>query len=120
MFEQIDSTDSIPMRDVPQVRRRAAVRYRCHLATPARVAREGAEGHLLAWVHNLSHAGVGLLLGSPVDVGGILSIDLLTASGDRIHIGARVAHATRRIDAQWLIGCEFLRPLDPFELESLL
>ena len=120
MFEKIDSTDSLPVRDLPPVRRRATIRYRCHLASPARLAPEATGGVKLAWVHNLSERGVGLLLQAPVDVGVLLDIDLLTAVGGHIPVCGRVAHATQRLDGSWLIGCELQQPLDPSDVEALL
>src|SRR5262245_20824094 len=120
MFEKIDSLDSVPVREVSQMRRRVAVRYRCHLATPARVAAGETEHPRLAWVYNLSTSGIGLLLEEPVEAAIVLEIDLITPAGQRIMTRGRVAHASRRADGNWLVGCQFEQPIDPDQLELLL
>jgi hypothetical protein len=99
--------------------RRAASRHVCQLANPARVSGAGKLWRL-AWVHDLSVTGIGLLLGEPVEAGAELDIEVLTPAVARTAIRGRVAHATQRDDGSWLVGCTFLEPLSPSELEKLL
>jgi hypothetical protein len=119
MFENIDTVDTILLRNDGRHRRRAAVRYRCHLANPAQLSGPGAD-RKLAWVYNLSVAGVGLLLDGPVAVGTEWGIDLFTAANTRVAVRGRVAHATQRPDATWLVGFAFSQPISTEELEALL
>jgi hypothetical protein len=120
MFEKMDSLDSVPIRHLPPTRRRICARFRCHLATPARlVAPKSGRGEI-AWVQNLSRGGAGLLLPHPLDAETHVELELLGAQNQRARVTARVAHATRRSDGNWLVGCEFLAELTEEEMETLL
>jgi hypothetical protein len=119
MFEDIDLLDSLAPRDrAPVPDRRAAARYRCPPATPVRLS-TAAAGRALAWGHDLSRKGVGILAEGPLAAGAGLDVELLGVRGGRLRLPARVAHATRRLDGTWLVGCTFLRPVSEEELEAL-
>ena len=119
MPDPIDPVPTIPLAELGRQNRRAARRNLCHLASPARVS-GGGEVWWLAWVHDLTLAGAGLLAGEPVEPGTEVDIELLTQAIARVAVRARVAHATRRTDGNWLVGCAFLQPLSSEELETLL
>ena len=120
MFEKIDPLDTVPARDLAKIRRRASVRYRCHLASPAHLATADTEQPVLAWIHNLSATGVGLLLEQPLEAATPLELELFTAGGARVTAHGRAVHATRRADGTWLVGCELYQPLTPDEMDALL
>jgi len=119
MFDKIDTLDTVPARELAGIRRRAEIRYRCHLANPALVT-PCEPGGGLAWVRNLSVAGVGLVLEHTLEVGRLLEIELITPAGARIRVEGRVVHVTQRPDRTWLAGCEFLEPITPDQMEELL
>jgi PilZ domain len=119
-----DAVDAVPARDLSApdpacYGRRAAFRYLCNQTNPARVSNAGVVWRL-AWIHNLSSTGVGLILGESVDPGTELVIELLTPGGARGAVHGRVVHATHRPDKNWLVGCTFAQPLSRDELEALL
>src|SRR5207249_4572204 len=99
--------------------RRRALRHRCHLMNLARVTAVG-EGPRLAWVHNLSVVGVGLVVESPFACGTALDIKLLTSAGARLALRGRVTHATCRTADSWLVGCAFSQPVTDEDLEAVL
>jgi hypothetical protein len=119
MFEKIDPIDTLPARELKKVRRRASVRYRCHLANPARLS-TGEGKPVNGWAHNLSEGGVGLILDLPVETGSDVEIDLYTQAGVKVTLRGRVAHATERPDRSWLVGCELYPALTPDQMEEML
>ena len=110
----------VPAKRVPS-NRRAAVRYQCGPATPGRVMVVGGQEWQRAWVLDLSLGGVGLLLGRPLDMGLTLVVVLKsTADKKTYELPARVCHASRQPDGDWIIGCEFATKLTDDELDALL
>jgi hypothetical protein len=101
--------------------RRGYVRYQCGPATPGRLqVVHGEEWHRV-WLLDLSLGGAGLLLNRPLDPGLAL---VLRLRSDRQHknydLPARVAHASRQPDGDWIIGCEFDQQLTDELLDALL
>jgi PilZ domain len=104
----------------PTSSRRVAVRYKCGPATPGRVQLQGEEWQR-AWILNLSLSGVGLLLGRQLAPGLEVVVHLTSGAGDKMfEIAARVRHATRQPDNEWVLGCEFAIPLTDEQMEALL
>jgi PilZ domain len=59
-----------------------------------------------ALLRDLSADGAGLLLADPVEPGAALLIQLHGSSpGSVLTLAARVVHATRQPDGNWLVGC---------------
>ena len=119
MPNDIDPVPTVPLSELRWSNRRSIKRELCHLACPARVSRQG-EDWWLAWVHDLSTAGVGLLVGEPMDLGTELNIELLTQSIARVPVRGRVVHATPGREGNWIVGCAFFQTLTHEELEKLL
>ena len=119
MFDKIANLETAAAPKSVGPARRRAVRHRCYLMNLARVTAPGVEPRL-AWLQNLSAAGVGMLLESPLATGMLLEIKLLTAAGMPLAVCGRVAHATQRADGGWLVGCAFAQPLGEEDLEALL
>jgi hypothetical protein len=100
--------------------RRGAVRYQCAPATPGQV-RLGGEQWQRAWVLDLSLTGVGLLLAKTIESGTEIVVHLRNATRDKVfQVPARVCHATRQPDGDWLVGCEFIGKLTDDQLDVLL
>jgi len=101
------------------VRKRGARRYRCPVATPARVGLPDGT-HEDGWAHDLSEAGMGLELGCPLEPGTAVLLRLHGAGPDgALQLPGRVAHATEA-GGGWRVGCAFARPLTPEQLAALL
>jgi hypothetical protein len=101
--------------------RRATVRYRCPPATLGRLFIANSYQSLSAWVLNLSVNGAGLLLGDPLESGTWLLLELESLARDlTLEISARIVHATRQADGNWLLGCAFANRLSDDELDAVL
>jgi hypothetical protein len=95
-----------------EVERRAVVRYLCdrEITYSPVMSRE----RFWARVRNISSHGIGLLLGTPLEPGTDMVIDMKTMD-PRISLSlvARVVHSTMQEEGNWLVGCKFLtRPTE--------
>src|SRR5437868_8770520 len=87
-------------------KRRAAVRYRCHLGTFGRLATTHSEESHVGWAQNLSVTGIGLLLGQALDSGTEVVIELKSLTQEAtFQLAARVVHCTQQGNGEWLLGC---------------
>lgn len=80
-------------------------------------------GETLSWgavVHDISAGGLGVTLCFPFRPGTYLAVDLRHPSGASRTLMVRVLHVNDQSDGQWRLGCEFIKPLTPSELEMLL
>src|SRR6266508_1213861 len=78
----------------------------CHpLALPKKTA-------LAALVHDVSAAGLSLVLRYRFEPGTVLAIYLDMPNAESGPALARVIHAGRRPDGKWLLGCSLSRPLN--------
>ena len=75
-----------------------------------------------ATVRNISSAGIGLTLCFPFPAGSYLAVELDFPQAKALAspLLARVVHAQDLPDGTWHLGCEFVKPLSPAELELLL
>jgi hypothetical protein len=108
-------------KDYRGANRRACVRYRCSRPIPRRMAI--AESYVLldGWLVDISVTGLGLLLGRPLDAGTLLFVDLESAPGAApVELLARVVRATATPENEWILGCEFVNPLQEEELQAIL
>jgi len=95
-----------------EVERRAVVRYLCdrEITYSPVMSRERS----WARVRNISSHGIGLLLGTPLEPGTDMVVDMKTMD-PRISLSlvARVVHSTMQEEGNWLVGCKFLtRPTE--------
>jgi hypothetical protein len=120
-FQYTPLTGEPPSSKHTFTNRRGYVRYQCGPATPGRVQVVDGEEWQCVWVLDLSLGGAGLLLSRPLDPGVAL---VLRLRSDRRHknydLPARVAHASRQPDGDWIIGCEFDQRLTDELLDALL
>jgi c-di-GMP-binding flagellar brake protein YcgR len=116
---QINRTSRRGWRDL-----RATIRYRCAPATYGRVfLNEEEEDHEYqrAWLADLSLSGVGLVMVRSIPVGHSIYILIRTPTTQQLLLlQGRVVHATQQVSGEWLIGCQFDRPLTREELDELL
>ena len=100
---------------------RATVRYRCAPATLGKVYLGEDHEFQHACLANLSRHGVGLILARPIPSGVELTIQIRGNDGSRVYdLTARVAHCTEEPHGDWAVGCEFIHPLSPDDLDNLL
>src|SRR4051794_25074885 len=92
--------------------RRSEWRYQCGPATPGRLIIDPGAEPVRAWVLNLSTHGAGLLIPAPLPAQTEIVICMKSASAGRVfQFDARIAHCSRQVGGDWLIGCELLTPL---------
>jgi c-di-GMP-binding flagellar brake protein YcgR len=82
-----------------------------------------AAAEALSWpakVLDISPSGIGLLVNRTIENGTLLSVDLHNAAGTaRRTMLACVVHVTRQADAEWALGCNFIRSLSEADLQAL-
>jgi hypothetical protein len=73
----------------------------------------------LVW--NLSQTGVSMLLAEPPERGGVVEGELAAEGGDsRLSIPVRVVHVRMVSTGDYLLGGQFVRRLEPSELQAFL
>jgi hypothetical protein len=71
-------------------------------------------------IADFTPAGLGLVSTRWVDPGAALAIQLEDLRADLCYVvRATVKHVTRQDKGNWLLGCQFTRPLEPEERECL-
>lgn len=101
--------------------KRVWVRFACALKANCRRASEPANEARPVDVLNISATGIGLSVRSVLELGTLLSVDLLDKNGGHAcAILACVVHSTLRASGDYSLGCNFIRELTERELKSLL
>ena len=80
-------------------------------------------GETLSWgavVHDISLGGLGITLCYPFKPGTYLAVELQCPENMVRTLMVRVVHVHDETDGQWDLGCEFIKPLTPSELELFL
>jgi hypothetical protein len=105
---------------IPNERRRAT-RYPCWLRGVCRPLAGPIIDRCESFAHDLSTAGVSLLLRRPYDEGTLLAVELEGSDSDVCRLVlVRVAHTSEEEPGQWLIGGSFDRSLREDEVHKLL
>ena len=87
----------------------------CHLLMAA------PHGCRWARVHDVSTAGVGLVVNHRLEPGALLMVELRNArQAMRLVQVARVVHCSHQADGGWLTGCAFVEEVGKAELDALL
>ena len=100
--------------------RRTETRYLCGPATPGRLITDPNAEAVRAWVLNLSAHGAGLLVPHPLEPRSELHICLKGRADKTYQLRARIAHCTKQVSGDWMVGCELLTPLSEDDLDDLL
>jgi hypothetical protein len=117
----VEADFTLLKKNLVKVKRRGSVRYRASLATLGRIVFPASGESQEAWVQNLSHTGIGLTLGKPLEAGTPVAIRLTgTSKGVTLKLLAKVVHSTQEIDGTWRVGCALDQRLSPEVLETLL
>ncbi len=100
---------------------RATVRYGCAPATIGKVFVSDDHEYQPAWVVNLSLGGVGLQIQRPIELGTIILVQVRSPINHEVRrMSAQIAHCSQVPQGEWYLGCEFIVPLTPDELDELL
>jgi hypothetical protein len=114
-----EAEQTLLRRNLPFKRRREP-RYRCPLATSARMFRTDVTvPEEVVWLANMSRHGLSFLRTQALDPG-IPVLISIPSPNQSLPLQATVVHASRQANGDWLIGCELLQPLDADVLESYL
>ena len=103
-----------------EAERRHHARHRCTVEATSHPL-EAAES--IAWgavVRDISAGGVGLTLCFPFRPGTYLALDVKRKDGTSRSLLARVVHVRDQADGSWLLGCEFVKPLDETEIAEMV
>lgn len=102
-------------------KQRREPRYRCPLATSARMTRmDTATPEEMIWLANMSRHGLSFIRTQPLESGIPVVISIPSPSQSCQPLRATVAHATQQANGDWVIGCELLQPLNDDLLDSYL
>jgi hypothetical protein len=122
MLEQVlpIEADLTLLRAQMPVKRRQSRRFRCNLATMAKLQISDSPETKVAWAYNLSLGGVGLNSPEPLDLGREVVIHFRVGGKDVHSLPARVVFCHHELDKSWRVGCEFQGPLSQDMLDLLL
>jgi hypothetical protein len=95
------------------------VRFSCPIKASWAPLRSSPGDSFPARVLDISPSGVGLVVGEEVEVGTVLSLTLHGSAGG-LTILASVVRAAAQGEAEWALGCSFIRELADAELGALL
>jgi hypothetical protein len=108
------------LRSQMPTKRRQSRRFRCNLATMAKLQFANSLETQITWAYNLSQGGVGLNAPQALDIGLEVSINFRTHDKEVKTIPAKIVFCRLEVDQSWRIGCAFLRPISQDTLDSLL
>jgi c-di-GMP-binding flagellar brake protein YcgR len=110
-----------PKVESDDANKRVRMRFDCALKANCRRANDPASETRPVDVLNLSSTGIGLSVRGVLELGSLLSVDLLDKSGrNACTILACVVHSTLRESGDYSLGCNFIRELTETELQSLV
>jgi hypothetical protein len=119
-ISQVEAEFTLLKRHFSGIKRRAAQRYRCPLATLGRITLPDGNQED-AWAHNLSESGIGLNLSHSLEPGTGVLIRLRAAGKPgTLTVAASVVHSTEEVDGSWRIGCRFADHLSPEQVDAFL
>jgi hypothetical protein len=104
----------------PPSDQRLWVRFPCRVQAAFQPVTTPAAEPRHAKVLDISANGIGLLVGEPVEMGTLLSLELRSPGGKRVlTILGCVVRSTAESECQWALGCNFIRDLTDQELREL-
>ena len=108
------------LRSQMPAKRRQSRRFRCNLATMAKLQLTGSQDTQITWAYNLSQGGVGLNAPHALDVGREVTIYFKIQDKEIKSIPAKIVFCRLEIDNTWRVGCAFLDPISAETLDYLL
>ncbi|MGF1579084.1 MAG: PilZ domain-containing protein [Gemmataceae bacterium] len=104
-----------------RAKRRTEPRFDCPPNTVVSITDRNTDEQSLAFAHNLSLGGIGLVTKTSLSRGTQLIVKFPCQPKDTVYeLKARVVHATERPDGNWLVGCVLLFRLTEEDVEALL
>jgi hypothetical protein len=104
--------------DMRGLNRRATVRYRRIPANHGRVFVANSSKSVDAWVLDLSEGGIGLIVGTYIEAGTPVRIEMGdTGKVPYVDLVATITHTSQLENGKWRCGCEWIRKLTPEELQ---
>jgi hypothetical protein len=100
-------------------RRRAPRRLPAH-ETVCRLIDLDGDQIACGLVWNLSATGVSMLLNAKLDPGALLGAELVCAAGAALRLGLTVVHVSRLRTGDYVLGAQFVQPLDEAELRPFV
>ena len=105
----------------PTPDKRGWVRFTCDMQAMYRPVRMTERKKAPAKVFDISVSGVGLLVQRSLEVGTLLSLELLADEGrSPLKMLACVVRVTPHGDEEWALGCNFIREIGDQELKAFL
>jgi hypothetical protein len=108
------------LRSQMPTKRRQSRRYRCNLATMAKVQLSNSTELQITWAYNLSQGGVGLNAPQAFGVAQDVTINFRVANKEVKSIAAQVVFCRLEADGSWRVGCAFHQPISQETLDALL
>ena len=112
--------DLTVLRSQLPTKRRQSRRFRCNLATMAKLRTDDSPDPKTTWAYNLSTGGVGLNVPEPIDAGRHVTIQFRVSEKDVKTVPARVVFCRQEIDQSWRVGCAFIEPISQDLMDALL
>lgn len=104
-----------------KVSKRAWARYSAQRPLPRRLCCADTSENLDAWILDLCAGGVGLVLGEAMAAGTLLLLELETCPlAPPVETLATVLYCQPTGDGEFRVGCRFIAPLTPDQVEILL
>ncbi len=104
----------------PSVERRRYPRRQPAPGTFLRLESAEGQGKRLGLVWNISLSGISLLFNAALAPGAMLSGELATERGAALPVKLRVAHISPLQTGDYVIGCQFERPLSADEMRPFV
>lgn len=101
--------------------KRSSVRLPC-LETSRRIVAAIGDDFCLAKIRNISPGGISLVVGRPVELGRVLSVDLIDTKTNRFSrtLDVRVCYCVEHPSGDWILGGSFASELAPEEVRMFL
>jgi hypothetical protein len=108
------------LRSQMPAKRRQSRRFRCNLATMAKLQLAGTKETQITWAYNLSQGGVGLNAPQALEIGQEVTIIFRLLENEIKSIPAKIVFCLLEADRSWRVGCAFHCPISRDMLDSLL
>lgn len=108
------------LRSQLPTKRRQTRRFRCNLATMAKLQTAASPETQITWAYNLSTGGVGLNAPQALEVGQQVTIQFRLSDKEVKVIVAQVVFCRLEVDRSWRVGCAFLDPMSQDFMDALL
>jgi hypothetical protein len=99
---------------------RSWMRFPCQLRVTFNIIGEPETAWRDAQISNISASGVGLEVKDVIDVGALLNLRVVGKQGHERTLLTCVVHAVKQGDADWQLGCNFIRELSEDDFQDMM